>query len=71
MNLDEIKNAVAAGKTVHWKNDGYVVYRVGEYNDYDWIIVFIYNQYTIGLTWKDGVTMNGEPEDFYIGDSNV
>lgn len=71
MNLDEIKAAVASGKTVHWMNNGYVVRRVGKHEDYDWIIVFVHNNYTIGLTWKDGVTMNGEPEDFYIGDKNV
>jgi len=21
----------------------------------------------IGLTWQDGITMNGKPEDFFIG----
>jgi hypothetical protein len=24
------------------------------------------NDYTIGLTWLDGVTLNGDEKDFYI-----
>jgi len=61
MTLDEIKDAVSRGWTVHWKNDAYEVRRdsLGQ-----WLIVHDNN--TIGLTWSDGKTLNGDPEDFYI-----
>ena len=64
MTLDEIKAAVLAGKLVHWANALYVV----KYSEQtkQFFIVCLDNQHTIGLTWRDGVTMNGEPEDFYI-----
>jgi hypothetical protein len=63
MTLDEIKAAVEAGKTVHWSNEGYTVIKdsLGQ-----WLIV--HKDMTIGLTWRDGVTMNGEPEEFFIAE---
>lgn len=63
MTLTEIKAAVDAGQTVHWANEGYTATkdRFGQYQ-----IVFAANGSTIGLTWKDGVTMNGKPEDFFL-----
>lgn len=66
MTLDEIKNAVDEGLIVHWKNDGYEVQNwSGDYN-----IVCISNNHAIGLTWRDGVTMNALEKDFYIGREN-
>jgi hypothetical protein len=66
MTLDEIKAAVDRGQTVCWENDGYEVrrYVIGAAVIYD--IVCVHNAHAIGLTWLDGVTMNGDPEDFYI-----
>lgn len=64
MTLEQIKEAVLGGKVVHWANDGYTV-EVD--NSGQWFIVFAGNSSAIGLTWLDGVTMNGEPEEFYIG----
>ena len=63
MTLQEIKQAVDEGKVVNWKNEGYQVIKDkhGEY-----LINFIYNEYYVGLTWQDGVTMNGDEEDFFI-----
>ena len=65
MTLQEIKDAVEAGKTVCYVNDGSIVIKdkLGQ-----WLIVCIGNSYTIGLTWRDGVTMNGKEKDFYIGE---
>lgn len=65
MTLEEIKQAVDSGKLVYWMNKGYVVKkdRNGEY-----IIVYTPNDYTVGLTWQDGVTMNGEEQDFFMED---
>ena len=71
MTLQEIKDAIDAGKTVHWASDAYKVikdplpdgtfqylvgYRIGCWGE----------NYT-GLTWQDGVTVNGTPEQFFIG----
>ncbi len=61
MTLDEIKAAVMAGHTVHWANECYRVVRDGLGQ---WLIV--HPSMTIGLTHRDGVTLNGKPEQFYI-----
>lgn len=63
MNLNEIKTAVDSGQRVKWANPAYDVIRdsCGQY-----LIVCNLNQSTIGLTWRDGVTLNGRPEQFYI-----
>lgn len=65
MTLDEIKAAVEAGETVHWANDGYTVVKD---NLGQWLIVCGSNGYTVGLTWRDGVTVNGDAADFYTED---
>lgn len=66
MDLEQIKAAVNAGKKVCHKTDAYTVIRdlLGQY-------MIAYRPETrdanyIMLTWRDGVTMNGKPEDFYI-----
>lgn len=63
MTLNEIKQAVEAGKTVHWSNQAYKVVKddLGQ-----WLIVCSINNYAFGLTWRDGATMNGKPEDFFV-----
>ena len=65
MKLQEIKDAVAAGKTVRWANPLYKV--MGKDLD-NLAIVCSQNAHAIGLTHMDGVTMNGKEEDFYIED---
>lgn len=64
MKLIEIKNALAEGRKVYHGNQNYEVIRdkIGQY-----LIVCSINGYTIGLTHKDGQTMNGKEEDFFIG----
>jgi hypothetical protein len=59
----ETGKAVEAGKTVHWATQSYRVVKdeVGQ-----WLIVCDLNNHAIGLTWRDGVTMNGEPKDFFV-----
>jgi len=68
MTLVEIKAAVDAGKTVCWKNSAYVVKKMknGSYE-----IVCTLNGYMVGLTWANGVTMNGKPEDFYVASTGT
>jgi len=65
MNLEEIKEAVRSGKIVHWVQENYVVIR----DKFDrFLIMCTSNNNCIGLTWRDGVTMNGQEHEFYIGD---
>jgi hypothetical protein len=64
MTLEEIKAAVESGRRVFQHNR---LYEVIKDNLGQWLIVCASNNYTIGLTWMDGVTMNGKPEDFFVG----
>ena len=66
MNLQEIKSLVKSGKIVHWMNDSYIVV-VDEYDQY--MIMHTQNASCCGLTWLDGKTLNGLPEEFYLGDA--
>ena len=62
MTLLEIKEAVDNGKTVCWANELYeVVKGHGGYS-----IVCVQNNSCIGLTWRDGVTLNGREHEFFI-----
>lgn len=65
MNIPEIKAAVDAGRQVHWANAGYLVHRdeLGQY-----LITYMPNDSTIGLTDRSGQQLNGEEEDFFISD---
>lgn len=63
MTLDEIIEAVDAGLEVRWANSSYHVIRGARGH------LLIDCQTTggcIGLTWADGVTLNGKPDEFYI-----
>lgn len=63
MNIAEIKAAVDADKSVHWANEGYRVHRdgLGQY-----LITFVPNGSTIGLTDRSGRRLNGAEADFFI-----
>lgn len=63
MRLEDIKSAVESGQYVYWKNEGYQVIKdsIGQ-----WLILCHFNGSCIGLTWQDGVTMNGDEWDFHI-----
>ena len=63
MTLQEIKDAIAAGKKVHWASTAYDVIQdnIGQY-----LISCNINQHCIGLTHRDGVTVNGAPEQFFV-----
>lgn len=62
MNLNEIKKAVDSGLSVFWSHDGYEVIK----NHEEYCVKCKRNNHIIGLTWRDGVTMNGEECDFFI-----
>lgn len=63
MSLAEIKAAVEAGQTVHWKNSGYVVIKdkFGQF-----LVKFTRNDSCVGLTSDDGLTLNGDEDDFFV-----
>ena len=63
MTLDDIKAAVDAGQTVHWANAGYIVHKdsLGHY-----LITYVPNGSTIGLTDRSGQRLNGEEAEFFI-----
>ena len=63
MTVNEIKKAVNDGKNVHWSNEGYEVVKdnLGQY-----LIIFTHTGNCIGLTHKDGITLNGQEEQFFI-----
>ncbi len=68
MTLEEIKAAIEAGKTVHWANTGYHVHkdRLGQY-----LITYLLNGSSIGLTDRSGQRLNGEEAAFFIAQSEV
>ena len=67
MTLDEIVEAVDAGRTVCWSHDGYEVRRTSDKpGGLGMDVICLHNNHMIGLTWLDGVTVNGQPEDFYV-----
>jgi hypothetical protein len=67
MNLQEIKEAIAAGKTVCWKNSGYTVIK-DKYNQY---FIRHINGHCVGLTWSDGKKLSGNESDFYIDGKRI
>lgn len=62
MTLEQIKAAVNAGKKVFWAS---TLYEVRKDSNGSFNIVCTSNNNAIGLTWTDGITMNGEPEQFF------
>lgn len=69
MNLDEIKKALAEGKRVFYANISYEVLHDTSNGCDQYLIAYHHggsDANYIGLTWRDGVTMNGKPEDFFI-----
>ena len=66
MTLEKIKQAIKEGKRVFWSNELYEVKRYKDTEEY--IIICASNNDCINLTWTDGVTMNGNEEDFFIKD---
>lgn len=75
MTLQEIKDAVKAGKEVYWSNRGPIAFGRCAYmvrlhhfrnGEEQWLITFTPNDHSIGLTHADGVTVNGKPEEFFI-----
>lgn len=62
MTLLEIKEAIARGQQVYWVNRSYRVIKdsIGQY-----LIHCVINDHYIGLTHRDGVTLNGKPEQFF------
>jgi hypothetical protein len=62
MTITEIKAAVESGRKVYWCNKNYEVIKdsLGRF-----LIRSICNENYTGLTWQDGVTMNGREDQFF------
>lgn len=70
MKLEEIKDAILEGKKVFWKNIGYEVIK----GKFEYLIVWDLggrSENCTGLTHTDGITMNGEEEDFFCYEGRV
>ena len=70
MYLQQIKDAVDRGETVHWASPAYTVKWWERSQTYN--VVCTHNGSAIGLTHQDGVTMNGAPIQFFkAGDDDA
>ena len=67
MKLAEIKQAVLNGEKVHWSSNAYdVIYTFdNDFNIISWLIRCNVNDHCIGLTHLDGVTLNGNEDQFF------
>ena len=65
MTLTEIQRAVQQGLPVHRQSPGYLVEQA--HRDGKCLIRCLSTGHCIGLTWADGLTLNGKEEDFFIG----
>ena len=66
MKLHEIKKQVNLGKIVFCGNTANQVKKVIGYWGEQWLIVNKYNDYAIGLTHKDNITLNAKEKDFFM-----
>jgi len=66
MTTTEIKQAVDNGQKVYWAS---LLYRVIKDSKGQYLINCTANGSCIGLTWLDGETLNGKPEQFFISES--
>lgn len=64
MNVEEIKAAVGRGLRVFWSNASYEVIHDTKNGCDQWLIRHSEGS-CVGLTHRDGVTLNGRPEQFY------
>jgi len=62
MTLQEIKANVKQGNKVYWSNTSY---EVTVDTRGQWVISSNGGHH-IGLTWADGVTLNGKEQDFFV-----
>jgi hypothetical protein len=63
MKVEQIKEAVSEGKQVVWHHEGYQVIK-DSLDQY--LIKCTMNNSYIGLTHKDGSTLNGQENEFFI-----
>ncbi|GGA28687.1 MAG: hypothetical protein CML50_09315 [Rhodobacteraceae bacterium] len=63
MNFAEIESAVDARHSVHWSHEGYRVHRdpPGQY-----LITYLPNGSSIGLTDRSGTKLNGDEMSFFV-----
>lgn len=79
MQLNDITAAVDRGDTVHWQSTYYRVIKGPSHPDNPGngcnpalrYLISCDNGSAIGLTWRDGVTLNGREDDFFLADTTI
>ncbi len=67
--MREITDAVSRGETVHWKNSRYTVIKDRARTTGKYRIACDYghqNANFVGLFWRDGITTDYAPKDFFL-----
>lgn len=62
-NMEAVKAAVRAGRTVYWRNKGYLVTYCARLKHC--VVTYKHNGSCVGLYWTDGITTSYKPEDFF------
>lgn len=78
LTYDQIAAAVDAGRSVHWQCDDYTVRKGPSHPDTPGggcnpalrYTIDHASGHSIGLTWRDGRTLNGKECDFYYVDAD-
>lgn len=65
MTLSQIKDAIKQGKRVCVGSEAYQVIRDSKDQ---YLIKCEFNDYCVGLTWSDGITLNAKESEFFIND---
>ena len=69
ITLTKILRAGDEGLPVHWQNPGYFVERPADGGPCG--IRSLSTGQCIGLTWADGMALNGKDEEFFIGEGTT
>ncbi|RLF43818.1 MAG: hypothetical protein DRN17_05630 [Thermoplasmata archaeon] len=67
MTINEIQTATDAGKIVCWRTSLFVVTK----NSQGYEVVCLSTGSTMGLLWMDGITLNGNEEDFFLQEEEL
>lgn len=65
LNLQQIQDAIAAGKAVYWQHPDYRVRRFGTLPGGSSYFICHVGGRSIPLTMADGKTLNGQEAEFY------
>lgn len=66
MNLEQIKSAIEDGKLVYWSTESYRVVKDKKGQYFIGYNIGQRGENYIGLTWQDGLTLNGNESEFFV-----